>query len=174
MLTKKSKVVTIVDKKSKVVRPQRRRPGRGGTGRGGCRGSCWRRWRGGWGPGTGSPSGWCAGGGRRRGAAARGAEGGKQGGKRRLPDGRRTRTTACAAAASVARVEWARSCASEEDWVLYIRPRLCEGAAARGDSEMLKSLRAEGCPWDEWTCTFAKFGGHLEMLEWLRAEGFFE
>ena len=36
---------------------------------------------------------------------------------------------------------------------------------------MLKALRAEGCPWDKWTCSHAAAGGHLEVLKWLRAEG---
>ena len=87
-----------------------------------------------------------------------------------LPDGRRTRTTARAAAASVARVEWARSCASEGEWERYIRPRLCEEAAGRGDLEMLKWLRARGCPWGAGTAGAAGCG-HLEVLKWLRAEG---
>ena len=82
-----------------------------------------------------------------------------------------TRTNMLAVVASVARVEWARSCASEEDWELYIKPLLCKGAAARGDVEMLKWLRAKGCPWDEGTCAAAAYGGHLEVLKWLRAGG---
>ena len=88
-----------------------------------------------------------------------------------LPDGRRTLTTARAAAASVARVKWARSCASEGEWERYIRPRLCEEAAGRGDLEMLKWLRAKGYPWDARACAWAAKGGHLEVLKWLRAEG---
>ena len=34
---------------------------------------------------------------------------------------------------------------------------------------MLQWARANGCPWDEWTCTYAANGGHLEVLQWLRA-----
>ena len=37
--------------------------------------------------------------------------------------------------------------------------------------EILKWLRSEGCPWDEWACTGAAEGGHLEILKWLRSEG---
>ena len=88
-----------------------------------------------------------------------------------LPDGRRTRTTARAAAASAARVAWARSCAGETKWARYIEPRLFAKAAGRGDLEMLKWLRAKGCPWDKWTCANAAKGGHLEMLKWLRDNG---
>ena len=87
-----------------------------------------------------------------------------------LPDGRRTRTTERAAAASVARVEWARSL-SEEEWERCIVPCLCDGAAGRGDLEMLKWLRAKGCPWDVKACRSAAKSGHLEVLKWLRAEG---
>ena len=36
---------------------------------------------------------------------------------------------------------------------------------------MLKWLRAEGCPWDEWACACAAKGGHVRVLKWLRAEG---
>ena len=88
-----------------------------------------------------------------------------------LPDRHRTRTTARAAAASVARAEWARSCASDWDWERYIRPHLCEEAAGRGDLEMLRGLRAGGCPWDVLACVNAAGGGHVEVLKWLRAEG---
>ena len=69
------------------------------------------------------------------------------------------------------RVEWARSCVSEEDWERRIKPRFCEETATHGDIEMLKWLRAEGCPWDAWVCARAACGGHLEVLNWLQAEG---
>ena len=88
-----------------------------------------------------------------------------------LPDGRRTRTTARTATASVARVKWAQSCVSDREWEQYIMPRLCEEAAGRGHLEELKWLRAEGCPWDARACGFAARGGHLDVLKWLRAEG---
>ena len=47
----------------------------------------------------------------------------------------------------------------------------CQFAAEGGHLEVLKWLRAEGCPWDEWACAWALRGGHLEVLEWLRAAG---
>ena len=37
--------------------------------------------------------------------------------------------------------------------------------------EVLLWLRANGCPWDEETCTCAAEGGHLEVLQWARANG---
>ena len=36
---------------------------------------------------------------------------------------------------------------------------------------MLQWARANGCPWDEYTCTNAAQGGHLEMPQWARANG---
>jgi hypothetical protein len=36
---------------------------------------------------------------------------------------------------------------------------------------MLQWARANGCPWDEFTCAYAAEGGHLEMLQWARANG---
>ena len=68
--------------------------------------------------------GWAEAGGSREGGG-----GGKQGGKEVLRGGRRTRTTARAAAVSMARVEWARSCASEEDWERYIKT--CEAPGCK-------------------------------------------
>ena len=89
-----------------------------------------------------------------------------------LPDGRRTRTTVRAAAASVARAEWARSCVSDREWKRYIRPYLCEEASAHlPDLSELKWRRAKRCPWDARLCAFAARGGHLEVLKWLRAKG---
>jgi len=49
--------------------------------------------------------------------------------------------------------------------------RLCRAAARIGDLEELKSLRANGCPWDEETCAKAAMGGHLGVLKWARANG---
>ena len=60
---------------------------------------------------------------------------------------------------------------SEEEWKRYIVLRLCEEAARRADLEMLKALRAGGYPWSTSTCARAGAGGHLEVLNWLRAKG---
>lgn len=48
---------------------------------------------------------------------------------------------------------------------------VCEYAAKGNNFEMLKYLRAAGCPWDVRTCMFAAGNGHLEMLKWAMAEG---
>ena len=36
---------------------------------------------------------------------------------------------------------------------------------------MLQWARANGCPWNKWTCMYAAQGGYLEVLQWLRANG---
>ena len=48
---------------------------------------------------------------------------------------------------------------------------LHQEAAAKGQLEVLKWLRANGCPWDEQTCASAAQAGHLEVLQWARANG---
>src|SRR5210317_2637224 len=56
--------------------------------------------------------------------------------------------------------------------VLYDERLLCAAAARVGDLEALKALRrAENFPWDERTCRYAAKGGHLETLQWARANG---
>ena len=40
-----------------------------------------------------------------------------------------------------------------------------------GQLEELKSLRADGWPWDKYTCMYAAKTGHLEVLQWARANG---
>ena len=44
-------------------------------------------------------------------------------------------------------------------------------AAEDGRLEVLQWARANGCPWDKWTCERAAEGGHLEVLQWARANG---
>ena len=44
-------------------------------------------------------------------------------------------------------------------------------AAAGGHLEVLQWLRANGCPWDVNTCRRAFAGGHYDMLEWAKANG---
>jgi hypothetical protein len=51
------------------------------------------------------------------------------------------------------------------------REYLCEAAARSGKLEVLKWLRAGGCPWDTYTCCGAARSGHLEVLQWARANG---
>ena len=46
------------------------------------------------------------------------------------------------------------------------------GTVARsGQLEKLKDLRANGCPWNKWTCAWAADGGHIKVLKWARANG---
>ena len=47
----------------------------------------------------------------------------------------------------------------------------CTYAAEHGHLEVLQWARTNGCPWDEWTCSRAAEGGHLEMLQWARTNG---
>ena len=44
----------------------------------------------------------------------------------------------------------------------------CRWAAYSGHLELVKWLRAKGCPWDIQTSTAAACGGHLEVLQWMR------
>jgi hypothetical protein len=67
---------------------------------------------------------------------------------------------------SVERLEMARLL---KGWV---EPRdLCSWSAGNGHMEVLQWARANGSPWDEWTCTKAARNGHLEVLKWARANG---
>jgi len=47
----------------------------------------------------------------------------------------------------------------------------CSEAARGGHREVLHWARANGCPWDERTCSEAAGGGYLEILKWARANG---
>ena len=49
--------------------------------------------------------------------------------------------------------------------------RFCAAAALEGYLNLIKWARANGCPWNEWTCLYAANGGHLEVLQWARANG---
>ena len=44
-------------------------------------------------------------------------------------------------------------------------------AAGRGHLEVLQWARANGCEWNEDTCSDAAEEGHLEVLQWARANG---
>ena len=37
--------------------------------------------------------------------------------------------------------------------------------------DVLKWLREEGCPWNDWTCAYAAEGGHLDVLKYARENG---
>ena len=45
----------------------------------------------------------------------------------------------------------------------------CASAARNGHLAVLQWARANDCPWDELTCVFAAENGHLEALQWARA-----
>ena len=47
----------------------------------------------------------------------------------------------------------------------------CQWAAACGHLEVRQWLRANGCPWDTDTCYQAVYHGHVETLRWARANG---
>jgi hypothetical protein len=49
--------------------------------------------------------------------------------------------------------------------------RTCSDAAQAGHLEVLQWLRANGCPWDEHTCMCAAAYDRLEVLKWARANG---
>ena len=49
----------------------------------------------------------------------------------------------------------------------YLFFAACDG----GHWETLRWLRSEGCPWDEWACTYAACHGNFEVLKWLRSQG---
>ena len=46
-----------------------------------------------------------------------------------------------------------------------------DDAAEGGHPAVLRWACANGCPWDEQTCSSAAFGAHLELLQWARANG---
>jgi|SRR5579872_1957473 len=48
---------------------------------------------------------------------------------------------------------------------------MCLEAAMKGDLELLKLLRSQGCPWDSRTTAFAAERGHFEVLQWARLNG---
>ena len=47
----------------------------------------------------------------------------------------------------------------------------CSNAAKGGHLDVLRYAHENGCPWDEMTCAFAAEGGHLDVLKWLRIKG---
>ncbi|WZN62947.1 hypothetical protein HKI87_06g44920 [Chloropicon roscoffensis] len=46
----------------------------------------------------------------------------------------------------------------------------CDLSAYGGQLEVIKWLRAKGCPWGTRTSFMAAQGGHLEVLQWMRAQ----
>jgi len=48
---------------------------------------------------------------------------------------------------------------------------ICRNASSQGSLEVIQWARANGCPWDAWTCAYAAKNGHLEVLQWATANG---
>jgi hypothetical protein len=44
-------------------------------------------------------------------------------------------------------------------------------AASGGHLDVLQWARANGCPWSKETCTYAAEAGQFEVLKWLRSNG---
>nr|WIL04766.1 ankyrin repeat-containing protein [Cedratvirus duvanny] len=53
----------------------------------------------------------------------------------------------------------------------FINKSVCTIAAENGHLEVLQWARANGFPWDLSICTIAAKNGHLEVLQWARANG---
>jgi hypothetical protein len=69
---------------------------------------------------------------------------------------------------SVERLEMARQI-KVKGWV---EPEdLCSWSAGNGHMEVLQWARANGCPWNWRTCAAAARNGHLDVLQWARANG---
>ena len=49
---------------------------------------------------------------------------------------------------------------------LYYIVNLCEAAARSGHLEVLQWLHANGCPWNKWTCAAAVAYGQVKVLQW--------
>jgi len=62
------------------------------------------------------------------------------------------------------------------EWLVSVRrlnawPMVAAAAAAGGQLKTLQWLRAHGCNWDEYTIERAEEYGHLNVIEWARANG---
>ena len=75
-------------------------------------------------------------------------------------------------ASSVSRLNWMRTTFGMP-WPSVSRCEfnVCAEAAKAGHLDVLKSARAQGCPWDASTCIAAAQHGHLHILRWARRQG---
>ena len=96
-------------------------------------------------------------------------------------------TKMMASSGSLACLQWARRPANEWDdcdrhfifvYLGAVRSdpcpwdeETCSFAARGGHLDVLQWARANECPWDEDTCSSAARGGHLKVLQWARAKG---
>ena len=62
-------------------------------------------------------------------------------------------------------LSWALEKCSEQ------KERFCAQMARKGNVELLKFLRENGCPWDRFTCYKAAENGHLECLKYAHENG---
>lgn len=53
---------------------------------------------------------------------------------------------------------------------IYLQQQLMAETAFQGDLHSLQIMRKRGCAWDETSCAAAADGGHLSVLQWLRAQ----
>ena len=57
------------------------------------------------------------------------------------------------------------------EWVPVGLKHVLSAAALGGHLEVLQWARANGCPWNVDTCYQAVGSGHLKVLQWARANG---
>jgi len=71
-------------------------------------------------------------------------------------------------------LELASACGWVQLFPLLVRPAarpfIYNFAATGGHLALLQWARAQGAPWDAYTCKWAAQGGHLELLQWARAQ----
>ena len=72
--------------------------------------------------------------------------------------------------ASVALARWALDNMDVNELGTYKR-RVCDMAAGGGHLQVLQWARANGCTWNKDVCSKAALGGHLQVLQWARANG---
>ena len=75
------------------------------------------------------------------------------------------------APSSVSSTARARASDGKRWWFCGLQGSTCSNAAAGGHLEVLQWARANGCEWHSGTCSNAAEGGHLEVLQWARANG---
>jgi len=104
-------------------------------------------------------------------------------GEEPLPPGKLTRTRGPDLAASAARAEMVLAVLErsplrvkgDKGDIFYtsevFKNIICPSSAEGGHLEVLQWARAQGCPWDERTCAWAARNGHLKVLKWARAQG---
>ena len=71
--------------------------------------------------------------------------------------------------------EWVSSTMAMMPWVgfMYIQliNQLYISSAYIYSTRQVPWAHEHGCPWDEYTCSYAAAGGHLSTLQWLKEHG---